>query len=170
MELDAEALAKQMLGAALPILKKNAEDAQSFAQIEFTKIAHDCFDPGNAGGGSNQPAAGYAIARHAEERLTERAPYGARTGSAGCRGSDQRCAQSDKGRRKFGRQIPYDPVVVNATSCEAKQSKMGKGDLEDQDPQGTGRKGPCTAQLKRLLKKFFLAMKGRQRLKPVTCF
>jgi hypothetical protein len=39
MPLDAGALASQMLGAALPILKKNAEDAQSFAQIEFTKIA-----------------------------------------------------------------------------------------------------------------------------------
>lgn len=39
MPLDAGALASQMLGAALPILKKNSEDAQSFARIEFTKIA-----------------------------------------------------------------------------------------------------------------------------------
>jgi len=40
MSLDAGALASQMLGAALPILKKDAEDAQSFAEIEFNKIAH----------------------------------------------------------------------------------------------------------------------------------
>lgn len=39
MQLDAGALANQMLGAALPILTKDAKDAQSFAEVEFTKIA-----------------------------------------------------------------------------------------------------------------------------------
>ena len=37
MSLDARKLASQML-AALPILKKNAEDAESFAAVEFKKI------------------------------------------------------------------------------------------------------------------------------------
>jgi hypothetical protein len=39
MALDAGILASQMLGAALPILKKNATDAESFARTEFAKIA-----------------------------------------------------------------------------------------------------------------------------------
>jgi hypothetical protein len=39
MALDVENLASQMLGAALPILEKDAEDAESFAKTEFTKIA-----------------------------------------------------------------------------------------------------------------------------------
>jgi hypothetical protein len=39
MALDVETLASQMLGAALPILKKDAQDADSFAKMEFTKIA-----------------------------------------------------------------------------------------------------------------------------------
>ena len=39
MALDAGTLANQMLGAALPILKKGAEDAESFAKAEFTKVA-----------------------------------------------------------------------------------------------------------------------------------
>jgi hypothetical protein len=39
MALDVGTLASQMLGAALPILKKGAQDAESFAKTEFTKIA-----------------------------------------------------------------------------------------------------------------------------------
>ena len=39
MSLDAEALGSKMLAAALPILKKNAVDAESFASVEFKKIA-----------------------------------------------------------------------------------------------------------------------------------
>src|SRR5579864_6283360 len=39
MVLDVGTLAAQMLGAALPILKKDAQDAESFAKMEFTKIA-----------------------------------------------------------------------------------------------------------------------------------
>jgi hypothetical protein len=39
MALDVEGLATQMLGAALPILKKNAQNARSFARVEFAKIA-----------------------------------------------------------------------------------------------------------------------------------
>jgi len=39
MALNVEALASQMLGAALPILKKGADDAEAFAKTEFTKIA-----------------------------------------------------------------------------------------------------------------------------------
>jgi hypothetical protein len=37
--LDVQALATQMLAVALPLLKKDAEDAESFAKVEFTKIA-----------------------------------------------------------------------------------------------------------------------------------
>ena len=37
--MDVAALADQMLAAALPILKKGAEDVESFAKTEFTKIA-----------------------------------------------------------------------------------------------------------------------------------
>lgn len=37
--LDVGTLAQQMLAAALPILKKGATDAESFAKTEFTKIA-----------------------------------------------------------------------------------------------------------------------------------
>jgi subtilase family serine protease len=39
MALDVGTLASQMLAAALPMLKKDAEDAESFAKTEFTKIA-----------------------------------------------------------------------------------------------------------------------------------
>lgn len=39
MALDVGTLATQMLSAALPILKKDAQDAESFAKTEFTKIA-----------------------------------------------------------------------------------------------------------------------------------
>ncbi len=39
MSLDVGTLAGQMLAAALPILKKGATDAESFAKTEFTKIA-----------------------------------------------------------------------------------------------------------------------------------
>ena len=39
MALDIGSLASQMLAAALPILKKDAQDAESFAKTEFTKIA-----------------------------------------------------------------------------------------------------------------------------------
>ncbi len=39
MSLDVATLAEQMLGAALPILKKDAEDAEAFAKTEFTKVA-----------------------------------------------------------------------------------------------------------------------------------
>jgi hypothetical protein len=37
--LDAAALGKQMLGAALPILTKDAKEAQPFAEVEFGKVA-----------------------------------------------------------------------------------------------------------------------------------
>jgi hypothetical protein len=40
MALDVQTLATQMLAVALPLLKKDAEDAESFAKVEFTKIAH----------------------------------------------------------------------------------------------------------------------------------
>jgi hypothetical protein len=39
MTLDVTTLASQMLSAALPILKKGANDIESFAKLEFTKIA-----------------------------------------------------------------------------------------------------------------------------------
>jgi hypothetical protein len=39
MTLNVATLASQMLGAALPILKKDAQEAESFAKLEFTKIA-----------------------------------------------------------------------------------------------------------------------------------
>jgi hypothetical protein len=39
MALDIQALTSQMLAAALPILKKDAQDAESFAKTELTKIA-----------------------------------------------------------------------------------------------------------------------------------
>jgi hypothetical protein len=39
MALDVGSLASQMLGVALPLLQKDAQDAKSFATLEFTKIA-----------------------------------------------------------------------------------------------------------------------------------
>jgi len=39
MALDVQGLVTQMLAVAVPLLKKDAEDAESFAKIEFTKIA-----------------------------------------------------------------------------------------------------------------------------------
>lgn len=39
MPLDVSTLSTQMLGAALPFLKKGAADAEAFARDEFTKIA-----------------------------------------------------------------------------------------------------------------------------------
>jgi subtilase family serine protease len=39
MALDIGKLTSDMLAAALPILKKDAADAESFAKVEFTKIA-----------------------------------------------------------------------------------------------------------------------------------
>jgi len=59
MALDAGMLADQMLGAALPILKKHAQDAESFAKAEFTKIAQTIVSIGEqvAGGQINQQQA-----------------------------------------------------------------------------------------------------------------
>ncbi len=48
MALDVDALASQMLAAALPILKKDASDAEAFAKMEFTKIAHTIVSVGEA--------------------------------------------------------------------------------------------------------------------------
>jgi hypothetical protein len=39
MALNIATLASRMLGAALPILKKDTQNAESFARLEFTKIA-----------------------------------------------------------------------------------------------------------------------------------
>jgi hypothetical protein len=39
MALDVQSLATEMLGVAVPLLKKDAQDAESFAKVEFTKIA-----------------------------------------------------------------------------------------------------------------------------------
>ncbi|HVP50018.1 MAG TPA: hypothetical protein VMT56_02225 [Candidatus Bathyarchaeia archaeon] len=39
MSIDTGALAQQMLAAALPVLKTHAIDAESFASVEFKKIA-----------------------------------------------------------------------------------------------------------------------------------
>jgi hypothetical protein len=39
MSLDVQGLITQMLAVAVPLLKKDAVDAESFAKIEFTKIA-----------------------------------------------------------------------------------------------------------------------------------
>lgn len=39
MAFDIQGLAQQMLSAALPILKQGAQDVESFAKVEFTKIA-----------------------------------------------------------------------------------------------------------------------------------
>jgi subtilase family serine protease len=59
MALDVGTLATQMLGAALPILEKDAEDAKSFAQTEFTKIAQTIVSIGEqlAAGQINQAQA-----------------------------------------------------------------------------------------------------------------
>ena len=40
MALDIEKIAKDMLAAALPLLGKAGQDADAFAKVEFTKIAH----------------------------------------------------------------------------------------------------------------------------------
>jgi hypothetical protein len=59
MDLDAGTLAEQMLAAALPILKKGAQDAESFAKTEFTKIAQTIVSIGEqvAAGQVNQQQA-----------------------------------------------------------------------------------------------------------------
>jgi len=105
MELDAEALAKQMLGAALPILRKEAVDSQSFAEVEFTKIAQTIVSIQKmlAEGQINQQQATLLLDMQKSAR-------GAFSSS-------------------YGREIHDDLVVANRTSCEAKQSKLGKGDL-----------------------------------------
>ncbi|SRR5579871_226587 len=63
MALDVGTLATQMLGAALPILKKNAQDAESFAKTEFTKIAQTIVSIGEqvASGQINQQQAGLLL-------------------------------------------------------------------------------------------------------------
>ena len=63
MALDVGTLAAQMLGAALPILKKDAQDAESFAKTEFTKIAQTIVSIGEqvAAGQINQQQAGLLL-------------------------------------------------------------------------------------------------------------
>jgi hypothetical protein len=63
MALDVGTLAEQMLGAALPILKKNAQDAESFAKSEFTKIAQTIVSIGDqvAAGQINEQQAGLLL-------------------------------------------------------------------------------------------------------------
>jgi hypothetical protein len=63
MALDVGTLAAQMLGAALPILKKDAQDAESFAKTEFTKIAQTIVSIGEqvATGQINEQQAGLLL-------------------------------------------------------------------------------------------------------------
>jgi hypothetical protein len=63
MALDVGTLATQMLSAALPILKKDAQDAESFAKTEFTKIAQTIVSIGEqvASGQINQQQAGLLL-------------------------------------------------------------------------------------------------------------
>ncbi len=63
MALDVGTLATQMLGAALPILKKDTQDAESFAKTEFTKIAQTIVSIGEqvATGQINQQQAGLLL-------------------------------------------------------------------------------------------------------------
>ena len=63
MALDVGTLASQMLGAALPILKKDAADAESFAKVEFTKIAQTIVSIGEqlAAGQINSQQAGLLL-------------------------------------------------------------------------------------------------------------
>jgi hypothetical protein len=62
-QLDAGALAEQMLAAALPILIKNAQDAEAFAETEFTKIAQTIVSIGElvAAGQIDQQQAGLLL-------------------------------------------------------------------------------------------------------------
>jgi hypothetical protein len=63
MALDASELSSQMLAAALPILKKGAGDIQSFAKLEFTKIAQTIVSIGEqlAAGEITQDMAGLLL-------------------------------------------------------------------------------------------------------------
>jgi len=63
LALSVETLASQMLGAALPILKKDAEEAEAFAKTEFTKIAQTIVSIGEqvAAGQINQQQAGLLL-------------------------------------------------------------------------------------------------------------
>jgi hypothetical protein len=63
MALDVGTLAEQMLGAALPILKQGAQDAESFAKTEFTKIAQTIVSIGQqvTSGQINQQQAGLLL-------------------------------------------------------------------------------------------------------------
>ncbi|HKB62806.1 MAG TPA: hypothetical protein VKD03_08045 [Burkholderiales bacterium] len=63
MALDVENLASQMLGAALPILEQHAQDAESFAETEFTKIAQTIVSIGEqlAAGQIDQQQAGLLL-------------------------------------------------------------------------------------------------------------
>ncbi len=63
MALDIQTLATQMLAAALPILKKDAQNAESFAKTEFTKIAQTIVSIGEqvAVGQINQEQAGLLL-------------------------------------------------------------------------------------------------------------
>jgi len=63
MALDVGTLVSQMLGAALPILKKGAEDAESFAKTEFTKVAQTIVSIGEqlAAGQINEEQAGLLL-------------------------------------------------------------------------------------------------------------
>ena len=72
MALKVATLASQMLAAALPILKKDAKEAQAFAKLEFTKIAQTIVAIGEQvdAGQINQEQAGLLL-RDAEGRLPE---------------------------------------------------------------------------------------------------
>jgi hypothetical protein len=63
MALDVGKLATQMLSAALPLLKKHAADAESFAKTEFTKIAQTIVSIGEQVAASqiNQQQAGLLL-------------------------------------------------------------------------------------------------------------
>jgi len=63
MALDVGTLASQMLAAALPVLKEGAQDAESFAKTEFTKIAQTIVSIGEqlAAGQINKQQAGLLL-------------------------------------------------------------------------------------------------------------
>lgn len=73
MALDVSQLASQMLGAALPILKQSAGNVESFAKVEFGKIAQTIESIGDqlASGEINQDQAAllFDMQKHASRTV-----------------------------------------------------------------------------------------------------
>lgn len=124
MALDVGTLAAQMLEAALPILRKETQDADSFAKVEFTKIAQTIVAIGQqlAAGEINQDQAALLLDMQTGA-LPQRSAHAQRPRVAGRRGGYQRRAGRGQDGGQHGGGIRADCLIRPTTGIAARDAE-----------------------------------------------